>query len=625
MRGSAAFRTSVAPGGALAPGWVKNELWRKARTVPSLDLRFADDKSLVDATTGASLVTFTRASSGTFVGSDGVLRTAVTNLVLRSEEFDNASWTKVRASISANTITAPNGTLTADTGIEDTSSSTTHNPLIQDATIVANGTYTASLYVRAKERSRGVIDFSSTDSANFARGDFNLSTGTITASNAGTGSGASASISNVGGGWFRVSITGSIGSSLTTGRFVLRMADASGNIAYTGDGTSGIYLWGAQLEQSSTVGEYIPTTSVINSAPRFDHNPTTGESLGLLVEEARTNLITTSEALANVTGASITNNTTTAPDGLITADTLTEDTSTGSHSVNTASIIWVGNTSYTFTIFLKANTRSQVNIAFGTSSNWVNSQRSAVFDLSTGTVASSPGTPVVASIEAYLNGWYRCRLTATTVAVPLPSTTQIQMYTAGSSSYTGNGTSGLFFWGAQLEAAAFPTSYIPTTTAAATRSADVASVTGTAFSNWYRQDEGTVFAESQISGASNETGIAGLTNAGETDFLRVSRLQTTLRPRSLVFDNSVVQADTQPTNTITIGQAFKLATVLKQNDFSTVLNGGSAAVDTSGTMPTVDRMTIGTGAFLTQLNGTIKRLTYWPVRLPDATLQSITQ
>jgi hypothetical protein len=52
--------------------------------------------------------------------------------------------------------------------------------------------------------------------------------------------------------------------------------------------SGGIYLWGAQLEQSATVGEYIPTTSTINSAPRFDHNPTTGESLGLLVEEART-------------------------------------------------------------------------------------------------------------------------------------------------------------------------------------------------------------------------------------------------------------------------------------------------------------------------------------------------
>jgi hypothetical protein len=110
----------------------------------SLDLHFAKTKSLVDATTGANLVDFTRASSGTYVDSEGVIRTATTNLLLRSEEFDQ-----------------------------------------------------------------------------------------------------------------RLGV----------------------------DGTSGIYLWGAQLEQSTTVGEYIPTTSTINSAPRFDHDPTTGESLGLLVEE----------------------------------------------------------------------------------------------------------------------------------------------------------------------------------------------------------------------------------------------------------------------------------------------------------------------------------------------------
>ena len=65
MRGSAAFRAAVAPGGVLAGPWVRNDLWRRARAVPSLDLRFADTKSLTDAVTGQSLVTFTRASSAT--------------------------------------------------------------------------------------------------------------------------------------------------------------------------------------------------------------------------------------------------------------------------------------------------------------------------------------------------------------------------------------------------------------------------------------------------------------------------------------------------------------------------------------------------------------------------------
>jgi len=263
-----------------------------------------------------------------------------------------------------------------------------------------------------------------------------------------------------------------------------------------------------------STGTYVDSDGVLQSATtneaRFDHNPTTGESLGLLVEEERTNLITTSEALANITGGSITNNTTTAPDELVTADTLIEDTSTGSHSVNTASIIWAGNTAYTFTFFLKANTRSQATITLGTSSNWVNSQRNATFDLSTGTVIVTAGSSVTASIEPFLNGWYRCRLTATTIAAPVPSTVQTQMYVSGSASYTGNGTSGLFFWGAQLEAGAFPTSYIPTTTATATRAADVASITGTAFSSFYNQTQGTVFADAKVTTVAPATSLTSV-------------------------------------------------------------------------------------------------------------------
>jgi hypothetical protein len=479
MRGSAAFRTSVTPGGALAGPWVRNPLWNAARSVPSLDLRFADNKSLVDATTGQNLVTFTRASSGTYVDSQGVIKTATTNLLLRSEEFDNASWTKVRATVSANSVAAPNGTLAADTGIEDTSASTTHNPLIQDAAIVANGTYTASLYVKAKERSRGDIWFSSSDSANYVAASFNLTTGTISAANAGTGSGAVARIANIGDGWYRVSITGSIGGNLTTGRLVLRLADNTGSIVYTGDGTSGLFLWGAQLEQSSTVGEYIPTTSTINSAPRFDHNPTTGESLGLLVEEQRTNLLLRSEEFDNASWNSsagartVTVNSIAAPDGLLTADTVTADGTLAAHFVSQS--VTLSATPHAYSVFAKAGTNNFLQLrtfnAFG--GMWAN------FNLATGqvgTVGVTSGATPTSSIQAYPNGWYRC----TMVFTPAATTSSVSAYIVSSASAGGSETNSLsttvHLWGAQLEAGAFPTSYIPTTTAAVTRSADVASI-----------------------------------------------------------------------------------------------------------------------------------------------------
>jgi hypothetical protein len=133
------------------PGWAKNELWRKARAVPSLDLRFADNKSLTDATTGSNLVTFTRASSGTYVGSDGLIKTAVTNLMLRSEEFDNAAWTKTRSSITSNTIVTPDGTLTGDKLVEDTTASNTHQ--VSQSVSLTAGTHTYSIFAKAGERS----------------------------------------------------------------------------------------------------------------------------------------------------------------------------------------------------------------------------------------------------------------------------------------------------------------------------------------------------------------------------------------------------------------------------------------------------------------------------------------
>jgi len=91
-----------------------DQLWNLAGARPTLDLNFAHSKSLVDATTGSSLVDFTRASSGTYVGSDGLIKTATTNLLLQSEDF-STTWNTTDLTVSPNTTTAPDGKLTADT------------------------------------------------------------------------------------------------------------------------------------------------------------------------------------------------------------------------------------------------------------------------------------------------------------------------------------------------------------------------------------------------------------------------------------------------------------------------------------------------------------------------------
>ena len=340
-------RLLVAQRALTVPGWVKDALWRSAQAIPSLDLRFAENKSLTDAVTGASLVTFTRASSGTFVGSDGVLQTAAIDV------------------------------------------------------------------------------------------------------------------------------------------------------------------------------------------PRFDHNPTTGESLGLLVEEQRTNL-------------------------LLNSGTLSTQSVTVTAVAHTLSFTGTG------TITL------------------------------TGT---STAGPLVGTGTGEAN---RASLTFTP--------------TAGSLTLTVSGT----VTNAQLEAGAFRTSYIVTAGAQATRSADVASITGTAFSGWYNQSEGSFYSDSLILRSQIKTQVVWSAEGGTFSTSLRQPQSTANQFRALV--NNVFTASTGAN--LTDG-ATKAA--VAYSGAQGRLQVGTAGVDATGA-GTSDAITLGIGntGGTTQLNGHIRRLTYWPQALPSR-LQALTQ
>ena len=450
---------------------------------PSLDLQFANQKSLVDATTGQNLVSFTRASSGTYVDSQGVIRTATTNLLLRSEEFDNASWTKTGATITSNATTAPNGTITADALVEDTSTGA-HNAL-QSASFVASSIYTFSLYAKTIDATRELRLFIPTGIFGSGNATFNFQT--VTASPAGAVT--SASITPLANGWYRCTAISLQAGSTGNGNLTAQLLSA-GNATYTGNGASGIYLWGAQLEQSSTVGEYIPTTSTINSAPRFDHNPTTGESLGLLVEESRTNLCTYSEAFDDASwvktslNGTITANQTTAPDGLNTADLYQEDANTLGRFVG-KTLSATSGTTYTAVFWAKQapGATRYAGLVMAAAVFGVNVIASYTLSGAGSVTIAASGTGTSASIQQFPNGWYRCSLTSQ-ATITTSGNIQFRISNSaanGAATYAGDGSSGLYFWGAQIEVGAFPTSYIPTTTATVTRSADVASISGSNF------------------------------------------------------------------------------------------------------------------------------------------------
>jgi hypothetical protein len=175
--------------------------------------------------------------------------------------------------------------------------------------------------------------------------------------------------------------------------------------------------------------------------------------------------------------------------------------------------------------------------------------------------------------------------------------------------------------------ASFPTSYIPTTTATVTRSADVCSISGSNFSAWYRADEGTVFWEAQLLAgnppASTFPGYWSLNNGTATNAIMGYALSSTVN-RLFVRESGTITADIS-FPAFTAAATSKSAGAYKANDAAGTTNGGTIGTDSSVTLPTPDRLTIGAQALGSPLNGYLRRLTYWPTRIPNSTIQSITQ
>jgi uncharacterized protein involved in tolerance to divalent cations len=427
---------------------------------------------------------------------------------------------------------------------------------------------------------------------------------------------------DAGSGWYRVYYT-AVAVEASTRLRIYPSHDGAVN------SSGSIYLWGAQLEQRASVTAYTPTTTqpitnyspVMMTAPagvaRFDNNPVTGESLGLLIEEQRVNLLTYSEQFDNVawtaTNCSVAANAIVAPDGALTADKVKASAGTNQKSINrngsqvTATI----GTTYTYSVYLKAAEQTSVVLYFqnAASSGYV------TFNLSAGT-ASAGG-----SITSVGNGWYRCSISgvATTTSVyPL-------MYFS-LASITGDGYSGFYVWGAQIEARSDATSYIKTEASQVTRSADDAKMTGANFSSWYRQDAGTFFANVMGSSLGNRFvySVDNGTSTSGNNYMH-SAFESNKHFNVVSSGNTVAQLDA---GTCTANASAKFACAYTVNDFAASLNGGSVASDPSGNLPIgLSRLLIGNAydyAPQNNINGTIKRLAYYPARLTNAQLQALT-
>jgi hypothetical protein len=395
-----------------------------------------------------------RATTATRVNSLGLVELVPYNLYEHSEQFDNSYWTKAAVTISANATTAPNGTLTAEKAI-GTATTTAHD--VTRNLTRPSGSYTTTMSIYAKKSEDKYILLQLADGGGGIGITFDVDLGNVSAAAATYGTGWSAvsnSISSVGNGWFRIIFTATTTNASTS----LNTSYRVGNIANlfggsTGNGVNGVFIWGAQIVEGSAAKDYQRTETRLN-IPRIDYS--LGSYPSLLVEPQRTNLALRSQEFDNPTwqkagGTTITANSTTAPDGTLTADTF---------NASQTNLLWQNlsasnNTTYTLSLWVKLGTATNICLIANNTLGW-NTIGGQSFNASNGLNTST---------------WTRISFTFTTPVLPVGA---INIHFGGNSQ-TGltQSTGTVFIWGAQLEAGAYPTSYIPTTSASVTRNVDI--------------------------------------------------------------------------------------------------------------------------------------------------------
>jgi hypothetical protein len=347
-----------------------------------------------------------------------------------------------------------------------------------------------------------------------------------------------------------------------------------------------------------------------------------------------------SDASANVTTLTGTTGTL-DPLGTNTANSISPTVASGTHLKvsNDGTASYTSGTIYTFTGFFKQGT--------GIAGRYVqvtppitafNQQFYANFDLQLGTIAAtgsvSGDTNRASSIESYGNGWYRCRITSTCSTTTTGVGFVANLITASgdtrSPSFTGVTGDVLYGWGAQLETGSIATSYIPTTTAAVTRNADVINLSG-AVSGCIGQTEGTIYAE--VDSRNQQTGrivsfqIAGTAGSGQ---IRIDTVGASLRCRLInASGTSVFDVTSSPAMSLGINKmafAFNAAA----SGIVVALNGSIIATATAGasTVHNATQLTIGAqdsvAGFGSFYNDRIRAVAIYSTRLTNAELQSLT-
>lgn len=569
----------------------------------------------VKPTDGTGDLTFSRSNdTATRVGPDGLIEKVRTNVLTYSEDLTNAAWRKDNITISSNAIANPlDGALTAD-GVISSAVNTYHSATRLSSVI--SGLVNISIYVKSAAKSNIEIEFTG------GQASFNLSAGTINYASGGT-----ATITSVGSGWYRCSVSTTLASASYVAFIIMPSTGTSEGFA--GDGsTIDLYYYGAQIEAGDIATDYIATTSAavsvgpVANVPRLDY--LNSSCPRLLLEPQRTNSQRASEQINNASywstgGGSISANLSVSPDGYQNADEFVESAATERHELYSESLAFSGTSSVS--IFAKNAGRRYFSAITGGDP----SLGGATFDLQTGVVSATSGG-TTASITPYGNDWYRCTFTTTRT-----NTSQVYfcLRTSGASpnveTYAGDGTSGILFWGCQIElAGAYATSYIPTLGAAVTRGADAASKTG--ISSLIGQTEGTIYWE----GSGNATvGGADLWMAAiSVDDTNVAVLlyyvASTGTVNAFIYNGTTSVILDAP---MTLTQVNKVAVAYKNASFALYLNGALVDSSSSAIAPPTGMNQFAFVKWVGGANqdrGLVNQALLFPTRLSNADLAALT-
>jgi hypothetical protein len=495
-----------------------------------------------------------RATSATRVDANGLVEIPRTNLILQSQTFENASWSKINSSVIANTVIAPDGTMTADSIINNVGNNQ-FSRLRQIQSAIIGQSYSFSCFI--KKGNTNFCNLTVFDGANFTA-YFNIDDGNI-----GTlSSGITADIIPYEDNWYKCTLN-RVASSTSLQFIISPCLIDNSNVSNLNDF---IYLWGAQLETGLTATEYIPTVASIrtkfagitqdgssaSNIPRLDY--TNSSCPSILVEPQRTNLVTYSEQFDNanweksIIGINtsigtngIESNVANAPSGTLTADrvnfTLQSDLDLGLKQVYASA---VATQSFVASIYVK-----------GEGSN-IGKQIKLRIKRSIGGSFVSVDTTITLTSD-----WVRITSSALTL---LASNTGVQYIISS------NDATNALIWGAQLEAGANATSYIPTVAASVTRNADVISKTG--ISSLIGQTEGTIFFDIQTVNTENIKAIS----IGSVDFNNYMYYYESSNNYYFIIVSGGVTL-TLPFTGPTLPSRKKIALRYSQNNFSMWING----------------------------------------------------